>query len=431
MPKNLFQDMVKVNHNRKGIKIKIIKKTEKEEKPKEPVYFDREKKANIVGNGSRYMLWFVAFISLIFFFFAISYLFSKVTIAVNPKIQNLVLNENLSAVKDSVGDSLPFDLIVISGEENTTAQVSEKKDVTQRAEGIVLLYNTFSSSPQNLSIDTRLEGSNGKMYKTKTKTTIPGVAKDGTPGKVEVKIYADVAGPEYNSGPLDFNIFGFKGTPKYSKFYGRSKGEITGGLKGNLPFISEDLKANLINEMKISLEDKLFRKANDQIPAGFILFKDAVFLNIDDDSIDLSAYQADTLPIKLEGTLYGLLFNEEKLIQKIAGNNIKNYDGSSVYIPNIQNLKFALSDKGDIPFEDLKNINFNLSGDVSIVWKLDTKKFTSDLLDKSKKDFNKILLQYPNIDSADLSVRPFWKRSFPDKTESIEIIVNYPPHLSP
>ena len=74
----------------------------------------------------------------------------------------------------------------------------------------------------------------------------------------------------------------------------------------------------------------------------------------------------------------------------------------------------------------MKNINFNLSGAIKIVWKLDVEKLINDLLGKSKKDFNQILLQYPYIDSAESELSPFWKMSFPDNTKDIKVIVNYP-----
>ena len=57
---------------------------------------------------------------------------------------------------------------------------------------------------------------------------------------------------------------------------------------------------------------------------------------------------------------------------------------------------------------------------------LDVDKLVADLLGKSKKDYNQILLKYPNIDSADLVISPFWKMSLPDKTRDIKVIVNYP-----
>lgn len=391
------------------------------------------KEVNEKDKGARHTLWLMAIISLIFFLFAVSYLFSKATVTVNPKIEDVVLNENLSASRDGNTDILPFNLVVISGEENKIVETTLEKDISEKAEGVVVIYNAFSFSPQRLDIDTRLEGSNGKIYKTKTKTTVPGVSKTDTPGSVEVSIYAVEAGAEYNSIPLDFKILGFKGTPKYSKFYARSKGEISGGLKGKFPSISETEKGSLVNELQAALLAKLFKKASDQTPGGFILFKNAAFLNIDDSRIDFTSAKDKMLPIQLKGTLYGLLFDEQKLTKKIAEDNIENYDGSAVYIPNIRDLTFSLptgqtgiSGKENTSFGDVKNINFNLSGTAKIVWKFDRDLLAPELLGKSKKDFSQILSQYPNIDSALLSISPIWVSSLPGKIKDIKIIVNYP-----
>ena len=421
MSKNLLQDMIKIKHTRNGIRPDVARQFRNTT--------SKQSEAGEIKNkvkNSRYKLWLVAIVSIVVFIFALSYLFSRVVVTVNPKVEDVALNENISASKDGGTELLPFDLMVISGEENTTVQTTEKKDVLQKAQGIVILYNAFNSFPQTLNIETKLEGSNGKIYKTQAKTVVPGIAKDGKPGSVEVKVYGSVAGADYNSAPLDFKISGFKGTPKYSLFYGRSKGAITGGLKGKFPFISDSQKTSVISELSSTLQGKLFKKAKDQIPDGFILFKDAVFLYTDDNAIDLSSSYDNTLPVKLKGALYGLLFNVDKLTKKIAKDKVKKYDGSEVYIPHIEDLTFSLSNSENISFADVKNINFNLSGNVKIVWKLDTNKLISDLLGKSKKDFNKILLQYPNIDSANLKISPIWKISIPDKTKNIKVMVNYP-----
>lgn len=429
MSKNLLQDMIKVKHLSR--EMSALPDSALDAMETQPQVSQNRRR-----NRPRYKLWLVAIISFIFFLFSLSYMFVKVEVQVNPKIKDVLLNQNLLASKDGGGEALSFDLIVISGEEEKIIKTTEEKDVSKKAEGVVLIYNTFSSATQRLDIDTRLEGSNGKIYKTKKQIIVPGM-KGSVPGSIEVGIYGAGAGEEYNSGPLDFTIFGFKGTPKYSKFYARSKGEINGGFVGKAPIISEEQKIKTINELKTTLQTKLFKKATDQIPSGFILFKDAIFLNIDDDNVDLTAAQDNILPIKLKGTLYGLLFNEGRLTKKIAEENINEYDGSLVFLSNIRNLIFSLptgqaglSNKENISFanniSEVKNINFNLSGATKIVWKLDEKKLITDLLGKSKKDFKQILSQYPNIDSADLSISPFWKMSFPDKSKDIKVIVNYP-----
>ena len=414
MSKNLLQDMVKVKRKRAQADNALDSfQTEPE---------------TLRRNKSRYRLWSVAIISLVFFLFAISYMFLEVTITINPKIKEIVLNENLSAGKDGGAEARSFDLIVISGEENKIAQATEEKDVLEKAQGVVLIYNAFSSASQRLDIDTRLEGSNGKIYKTVKQIIVPGM-KDNIPGSMEVGIYGEKAGEEYNSDPLDFTVFGFKGTPKYSKFYARSKGEITGGFKGKASVISEAQKLAAQNELKTALQTKLFKKATDQIPDGLILFKDAVFLKVDDNNVDPVSSKDNLLSVKLKGTLYGFLLNEEKLTKKITENYIQKDDDSIVYLPNIRDLTFSLAlpaNEDTVSFGDIKNIDFNLSGAAKIVWKLEENKLVTDLLGKSKKDFNNILLQYPNIDSADFVISPFWKMSFPDKIKDIKVIVNYP-----
>ena len=422
MPKHLLEDMVPAKHERK----EVTKIQFKQKEIQEDVRVG-EAEINYSKGRSRKLLWFVAFVSIIFCFFAISFLFSKAEIMVNPKTQDVILNQNLSASKDSNNDSLSFRLMVVSDEENKTIQATEKKDLAVKATGTVLIFNSFNSSPQTLSVDTRLEGSNGKIYKTQAKSIVPGMGQDGTPGKVEVGIYAAEAGEEYNSAPLDFTLLGFKDTPKYSKFIGRSKTgtEITGGFKGKAPAISDADKVTAVGNLKNILQAQLLQKSTDH-PDNFILFKDAIFINTDDANI-LSTYNKDnSLTLTLKGTLYGFLFSEQKLTENIAKNNIEKYDGSEIYIPNIGDLTFALADKDKISFGDVQNINFSLSGSAKIVWRLDVNKFIADLLGRSKKDFNQMLSQYPNISSANLTLTPMWKMSIPDKIKNINVIVNYP-----
>ncbi|MDE2399892.1 MAG: hypothetical protein KGL67_02690 [Patescibacteria group bacterium] len=430
MAKNLFQDMVKAKRTQREIPQKEILKKEISRK-EIPTYPNVQEFRQQDRKNSHSGLWFIALISIAFFVFALSFFFAKAQVTVNPKIQDFPLNENLSAIKDINPDGLAFDLVIISGDETEQVPAGAEQDVSINAKGSVFIYNTFSSVPQKLSINTKLEGSNGKIYETTASAIVPGVNTDGTPGKVAVDIQGAQAGAEYNSDPIDFKILGFKGTAKYDKFYGRSNGSINGGFKGKSPVISDVDKENAFAQLQTVLQTKLFQKAIDQIPNGFVLFKNAAFLNIDSENVEF-APGGGTLPVTVKGTLYGFLFNEKSLTQKIAKDVISNYDGSEVYIPNIKDLVFSLPAGQTSPvdqgtsFSDIQNINFNLSGSAKIVWKFDDAKFGEDLLGKSKSDFNQILSQYPNVDSAQLVLSPFWIRSLPSKLKDIKVLVNYP-----
>ena len=348
MPRNLLQDMVRAKSQ---VPIRKELKTRKEIK-KDFEDFPIEASGN--KSNSRFRIYFVALISIVFLLFALSFLFSGAKITITPKVKDIPLtNENLSAAKDAVDPDLSFDLVAISGEETKTIQGGEKKEVAIPATGIVILYNAFSSATQTLSADSKLEGSNGKIYKTSKKVIIPGMTKSGKPGSVEVDIYATSAGDEYNSSPLDFKIFSFKGTAKYSKFYARSKGDIIGGFKGISPVVSSLDKTTAVSELKSILETKLAKKATEQIPSGFILFKDATFLKIDDKDISFTPDKDNMVSVDVKGTLYGFLFDESKLTKKLAQDIIDKYDGNEIYIPNIRSLTFSLTDKESISFANI------------------------------------------------------------------------------
>jgi len=399
---------------------RIIKQPELKQESK---YTTPPKERDLKGKP-KHGLWIVALISFIFLFFALSYFFAKVTVTVNPKIENITMNENLSAIKDASGEDPSFDLIVLSGEESNTMPSTGQEEVSKKAGGTVIIYNNFGSGTQRLDINTRLEGSNGKIYKTEKQIVVPG--KQGTtPGSIAVKVFGAEAGEEYNSGPLDFTIVGFKGTAKYSKFYGRSDGEITGGYKGMSPIISEEDRSNALDGLKKTLQEKLFKKIAEQIPDGFVLFKDSTFLKIEGES-EATEPDNDNLVLTVKGALYVFLFDEEKLTNKIIANHITPNEGDDIFIPNIQNLNFTIFNSGDVSFDKVQKIDFNLSGNVKAVWRLDEDKFISELLGKSRKTFNQILLRYPGIESANMVISPFWKMTFPDKTKDIKVIVNYP-----
>jgi len=376
------------------------------------------------GGPRRWGLWVVALGSAIFLLFALSFLFTKATVAITPKSADVNLSETFSAVKSaSGGTTLPFDVVVLEGTESKAGGAGEEKEVNLPATGRVIIYNSYSSSPQPLAIETRLEGSNGKIYKTDTKLTVPGM-KGSTPGAIEVGVHAAEAGPASNSGPLDFKIFGFKGTPKYTKFYARSKGDLSGGFTGVTTVLSPEDKERAISELKIGLESKLFKRASDQLPEGFVLFKGGSSLDITPENISVSG-EGDSTTISIKGTFTGIIFDAGKLAKKIAAAKVPKYDNAEVFIPNIENLNFSLSNVG-VPLGSAESIVFSLTGPAKVVWKVDTAKISQDILGKKKRDLNSILAGYPGVASAELVLRPFWKTTFPDKEKSIEVTVNNP-----
>lgn len=416
MPKPLLQDMVRVKTQSKPIKKKFPQKINPEE-------VNSLSKKNKFSN-SKYRLYFVALISVVFLLFALSFLFSGAKIILTPKITDIAIKQNFTAAKNGAGVS--FDLVAISDEGQKTIVGSEIKDVSIFSKGIAVIYNSFGPNPMTFQEGTRLLGSNGKIYKIAKKIIVPGMKKD-KPGSIEVDIYASEAGKEYDSGLIDFQIPGLKNTPKYSKFYGRSKGEITGGFEGKMPIVSALDKEAATLELEKELEQKLLKKISGEIPPGFVLYEDASYFKIDKNEFTfVTDGEENVVNLLVRGTLYAFIFDEKKLAKKIAEDTVDNYKGEEIYIPNIKGLSFTLVDRENISFNDAKNINFNLSGNPKIIWKINEKKFLTDILKKKKSELNQILSGYPSIENAEVSLRPFWKNSFPEESKNVEIIVRYP-----
>lgn len=436
MKKNYLDDMRKINQERrapafkkeepiKNVQKKIISSQKFSKQKKEIDEIDYEMIPIQSKKSSRYGLWGVALISIIFLLIALSYLFAGANIVIHPKIEEIKIDDTYTASK-GVGSGLSYDVVVVSGEEVKLFPAGEEKDFEDSAKGKALLYNNWSKEPQVLDINTRLEGSNGKIYKTDEKITIPGINADGNPGKKEVGIHASEIGASYNSDPLDFKILGFKGTPKYSKFYGRSVGSITGGMVGKARQLGEEEKKKYFEELASSLQEKLYKKSADQLPNGFLLYRPAVYFKVDEEKTG-AVDEKGMISLSVKGTSSGVLIDEQQLTDRIMSNNKEDYDTKDkVYISNIKDLAFSVENIENVFLEEIKEISFHISGVANIVHKLDENKIIESLTGKSKSDFNNIMSGDANIESAELNLRPVWNRNIPDKIKNIEVKIEYP-----
>ncbi len=442
MPKkNLFQDMVKIkNENRNKAskkevvdKIPEIKKENihikiKKENPKinyEYSIEDFNKDRN--SNKNYFGLWFFVILSLAFLFFTASSFFTKAIVTIDPKVENISLNDTFKATKDlNTNEGFSYQLMILDDVLTNKVPSKGEVDFEEKAKGRIVLYNAFSQSPQTLDINTRLEGiGTNKIYRTDSKVTIPGMSSEGIPGSVEVGIVASEAGESYNSEPLDFDVYGFRNTSKYKKIYGRSITNIEGGFKGKRNVVEEEEKEKVLNETKVALENILLKKALEQIPKGHILFKNGSFFEFEDTIQSLPNQEKNEATLKVKATLHAFLFKEDNFKYNLLKNKSKNQDIDNVYILNPRDLNFSLeNDKSNI--SELREINFKLSGNTYVVSLIDEKSLNERLLGQKKSNFNNVMNRYSNIQKADLVLKPFWVNSIPEAKNKLKIIINYP-----
>lgn len=369
-------------------------------------------------------IWIIAIVSIVILFFALSIFFAGATVKVAPKTYQFELDSDLTAKKEANSDELPFEIISLDGEESTVIEGNAPKNIIKKAKGKIVVYNKFSDKPQKLLINTRLLSSIGQIYKTDTAVIVPGYTLKNSeiiPGSTEVDVTADVEGKEGNVGMTDFTIPGFKGTAKYDKFFARSKTAISGGIQGLVYSISEEDDQKAKDEILATLRSKLIKQAQAQIPKDYILYENASYF-ISNNEPTNPASEDKNITISQKGTMYAFIFNKQKLSSAIAKLNISQYDGSDIYIPDLSSLEFNMKNTDQIKPEISSSITIHLKGNTKIIWAIDTKILAKELANKKKSEINNVLQNYKNIDKAEVTIRPFWKGTFPEKWDKINVV---------
>ena len=392
------------------------------EKPRE--YREPQAIRPLEEDSSRFGIWVIAFFTVIIMLFALSFLFRGAKVVVTPRIVEVALDETLTAFRDGQAGQLSFDTVALSGEETTTVLTSEVKEVTRKASGRVIIYNNYSSNPQRLLIETRLETPDGKIYKTDVPLTVPGQTVENgekIPGSIEVRVYADQPGEQYNIGMSDFAISGFKGGPRYDKFYARSLTSMTGGKVGELYVLGENEGLQALENLRETLSLKLAQQIGSQLPPNFVLFSDTTIYKTEEKTEFFESEQPEIV-LTEKGKLHAFIFNQKQLAQEIARQVVSDFEDAVVIITNLDEIVFTLEDIEQIDPETEDQISFSVAGNVKIVWDIDEVLLKQSLLERRKKEFKKILSQFENIDSAEVVLRPFWTRTFPEKIKDIKVI---------
>ncbi len=359
----------------------------------------------------------------------ISLFISGATITIVPRSATLQLDDTFTAVKDGVGEVLPYEIVAISKEENGTLVSSGSTNVATKATGKVILYNAFSATAQKLLINTRLTATNGKIYMTDTAVAIPGYKKVGTkitPGAVEIAVTAQDAGSGGNTGLTDFTITGFKGTPKAKGFYGRGKTEMTGGAEGERFTATTEELATAQKALGATLQTTIIESLTHEIPEGYVLFPNSVVITEDPTATSINSVTKD-IPIKVKATAYAYIFNREKLTEKIAKTLLPDYDKEDVLrISNIDQIIFT----GIAPVPktptDTTPLTFKLSGTAKFIWDIDVEALKTAVVNTKKSAVLSYLTENRGVLRADVVVRPFWQNKLPKTTTHIEVIIKNP-----
>ncbi|MGB9743130.1 MAG: hypothetical protein ACPLW9_00190 [Minisyncoccales bacterium] len=300
----------------------------------------------------------------------------------------------------------------------------------EKARGMIKVYNEYSTAPQILIAKTRFVSTDGKVFRTPVAVTVPGgVYEKGKliPGEIEIEVVADNPGPEYNIGPSTFSIPGFAGTDKYTKFYAKSFQAMSGGLKEEIPQVTEeDLKKAeelLTKQAQKECEDLLKQELQTEAISMNFYYFPAEIKNeiIEKIPLVLPNEQVAEFKYQAKARCWNLIFKKEDLqnfAKQIIAQQIlpdeKLYEGSlkidySLAEIDLTEGKIVLSLK--ISSQIYSGIDFDL--------------LKKALVNKSIAEVKLLLEDQPNIERANVKFWPFWVTSVPEDLEKIKINLKF------
>lgn len=383
------------------------------------------KEKNYFNNPIKLAVWAVAIIIVLFLAFFISSKLASVTVLITPNQGKISVSGTYTAYRDALPGELGFKTLSIDSTESKVVSATGSETVNEKASGQIVVYNDFDSNSQRLIPETRFETPDGKIYRIKDAITVPGKKKSGdktVPGQLEVTVYADSSGDDFNIGLTDFTIPGFKGDPRFDSFYARSKTTMSGGFSGEIKKVDAVLEEDTRSELQTSLSQKLLDEVRGQVNEGFVMYSDAVFVSFSKLPVTPVSGDSDKAEITEKATASFVVFDEKELSKYLAENSSVDLDGDDeVVIDGLEGFNFSLINKSDINIQTADSFTFSIDGDSLIVWWFDTEKITEELAGSSKGSYQDILAKYSAIERAEVSFSPPWVRSFPGNAEKIQI----------
>ena len=351
-----------------------------------------------------------------------TYVFNSATVTVVPKYRDVsAIGKVFLFSKDGTNpNGIPFTVQSTSLSKSKTLSLSETRKVEAKASGIAIIYNNYDGNVQKLIKNTRFQSSKGKIYRINQSVDVPG-RKGTIPGSVEVMLYADGSGADYNIIDTIFSIPGFKGTPREQAFYAKSKGSITGGSSGNVSLVSlSDLNAAkdaLSLELSKELQSEILKIKKD----GSIPLYSASEITYQDNENDVLKGTTDVY--KITATGHVILANESKLAEGIA-KNFGDYDNSPVRLMYSDTLTFTKKQSDQIV--GTSSIEILVDGKPRVVWVTDSDAIKEIVQGRKRDEFKPLMKTINSIESAEINFSPLWLRSFPVERNKLTISESLP-----
>lgn len=376
------------------------------------------------GSGAR-GLWVLAGVLLLVLAYVGSVSLATAHVQISLREQVASLDTVLQFYEDGIEDAFDYDTMQFVVEADHEVGDVDMVATATKASGTIIIYNNYSDRPQRLLEETRFEDPSGRIYKLAkgNDVIVPGqTVVDGevVPGALEVVVYADEPGADYNQDPTDFVIPGFRSGPKFDGFYARSVGPIEGGWSGEKPALTSEQEAEIVEKLRTEAVKQAQLEADYRIPEGYYALASGV--NYDWGELNFAEGSVDGMVrVVLSVNVRFVLVREDELEKGIlaAALSLEEQGESDLVVVNFDSLTYDI-ETGEEDENDYLSVR--VTGDVRLRWFLSKSEIAQLSAGKSQAELRSVLERQPEIKSLEAEITPAWVRTMPKNLERITVL---------
>lgn len=376
---------------------------------------------------SRKLLWGIAAIAVVIVGGLLVVAMRTTTVTVTPRTHAVLFDDSslftaYPAIAAAPG-SLPYTLETVGLEDSDTVASNGTVQASDKASGLITVFNDYSTSPQRLVKNTRFEAPGGIIFRAPSDIVVPGRTAAG-PGQISVTVVADEAGEKYNVAPVSrFTLPGLKSTADmYAKIYAQSTTAFTGGFVGEKPGVATADMERAVAGIRSRLEGKARDAAEALSSESAVVFTDLVRISYED--LPATTESGGNVRVHQKATVSIPVFPAANFAKSVALSVSSDVDDVEVML--VQGEGFgarALSASSTLGIDPLQ---FGLVGAATIVWEVDKAALAEALAGRDQSAFQTIVTGFKGIQEARARIEPFWSGVFPKDPAGISIKVKNP-----
>jgi len=375
-------------------------------------------------NKTKFIIAIVMFVVIVGGAALLSGTLGKTELTIYPEFRDPNVSAQFTAYPSTTNGSLSYEIMTLEATSESQVQATGKIDVEEQATGIIEISKSTPGA-ERLIKNTRFRSPEGLIFRIQESVVVPG-AVNGSPGTIQAEVFADEVGDAYNLPPgTSFDVPGFQEggfTALFESISASNPAAIEGGFSGP-QFQIDDGELNTARQaLQIKLRDNLLAQIEAARPAGTIAFENAVAITYT--RLPSVEYGQDLVTIREQAVLQIPLFRENEFGRFIASETVSTYDGGPVRVQDPSELIFTYSNAttSSSVIANLDSLTFKLTGKPRLIWEYGAAELATNLAGLPKTAINNAITAYPGIESARVSITPFWTQTFPEDPAEIIII---------